>query len=77
MARGNNKALVNMLRKDIKLDGPITVQVGDVQFKITRIGERAVHLGVDAPRNMKISFDGEGMSAPADKSHGCATDSPE
>lgn len=46
-----------MLKKNIKTDEPITVTVGEVQFKILRIGERQVSIGIDAPREMLVIFE--------------------
>ena len=45
-----------MLIKNVQVqaDEPITVQVGEVVFQLTRIGPGSVRLGIDAPRHLEI-----------------------
>lgn len=67
--------VLRMLRKNIRAEGQVSVKVGDVQFHILRIGERAIHLGVDAPRDMQISFgDDANPNSPPDACECAAKD---
>lgn len=45
-----------MLRKTVKVDEPIYIQIGDVYVAILRCGDRAIDLAVEAPRDLPISF---------------------
>ena len=48
-----------MLRKNLPLNKSGTVTVGEVTFRIKRVGEKQVILMIDAPREMKIDFAGD------------------
>lgn len=38
-------------------DGPLTFTVGDVTVKIVRLAGRTATVGIDAPREMAITFE--------------------
>lgn len=56
-----------MLIRNVKVEKPIKVSVGDVVLYVFRIGERAAKIGVDAPDGIKIEIEqdtGERKSRP-------------
>lgn len=53
-----------MLKKNFITDEPIIVTVGNVKFQILRIGERSLSLGVDAPRDQRITFGDQQDASP-------------
>lgn len=46
-----------MLVKNMQIDAPITIRIGDTVFKLMKIGERSVKIGIDAPRHITIDFE--------------------
>lgn len=52
-----------MLVKNIQTDKPVTIRVGDVEFKLMKISERSMKVGIEAPRHLTI--DVEAGSSPA------------
>lgn len=46
-----------MLVKNImQANGPMTITVGETTFKLMRVGQRHIRIGVEAPRHLTIDF---------------------
>lgn len=46
-----------MLVKNIQLNGPVTVRVGDTVFRLMKIGERSLKVGIAAPSHIAIEVE--------------------
>lgn len=45
-----------MLMKNIRLDRPATLTIGDVVLRVVKVGERSLKIGIDAPRHLTIDI---------------------
>lgn len=52
-----------MLIRNVKLNQPVKVKVGDIEFVVFRIGDKSARLGIDAPEGIKIEIEQEDIQA--------------